>query len=223
MRQSRAGKGFAWVRRHPILWTAVVPLLLNLLYAIYHGILGVLNQSVWFASMCAYYSVLSAMRFSAVLCGRRGRSAAGIARAYFVMRLTGALMIVWSLLLTGVIYVSLSQNIATKYDEILMITIAAYTFYKVAMAITRAVKAKKNPAPLERVLRGIRYAEVAASVLTLQRSMLASFGSMTEPKAHLLNRISGAAVCLFVLCLGVAMVVRGIRKEEISLWQSRNW
>lgn len=205
-----------------ILWTAVLPLLVNLLYALYHGIFGAVNQSVWFAVLCAYYSVLSAMRFLVVLCERKGRSAAGIAGVYFVMGLTGILMIVWSFILAGVIYVSLSQNLATRYNEIMMITIATYTFYKITTAVTCAIKAKKNCAPLEMVLHNIRYAEVAASVLTLQRSMLVSFGSMTEPKAHIMNGITGGAVCLLVLFLGAAMVTKGMKRKELSLWQNQN-
>ncbi len=46
------------------------------------------------------------------------------------MRLSGILLILLSFVLSGVIYISISQNIAVKYDEILMITIAAYTFFK---------------------------------------------------------------------------------------------
>ena len=39
---------------------------LNLLYALYNGALGLMNRSIWFAAMCAYYIILAAMRFSAI-------------------------------------------------------------------------------------------------------------------------------------------------------------
>ena len=51
-----------------VIFSASIGLLINILYAFYHGMLGLMNQSLWFVAMGAYYVVLGAMRFSAVLC-----------------------------------------------------------------------------------------------------------------------------------------------------------
>lgn len=64
-RQDRRGTAI------PVVLTAALGFLLNLLYALYHGMLGVIGMSVWFITMCAYYTVLGTMRLSAVLCERR--------------------------------------------------------------------------------------------------------------------------------------------------------
>lgn len=175
----------------------------NLLYALYHGVLAVLNGSVWFAAMCAYYVILSAMRLSAALCRGKERS---------VKRLCGVLLVALSAVVAGVNYISLSQNIAVKYEKITMITIAAYTFYKLGLSVFRAVRRRRYPLPLHGVIRGIGYAETAASVLTLQRSMLVSFEGMEEAEIRTMNLLTGGGVCLFVLGLGVFMVVRGKKK-----------
>ena len=201
-------------QRYRVLLFATISFSLNLLYAFYHGILGVVNCSLWFVTMCAYYIILGTMRFSAVMCSRKNAPAYSLDTEYFVMRLSGILLIVLCFVLTGVIYVSLSQNIATKHDEITMITIATYTFGKITMAIIKAVKQHKNPSPILAVIRTIGYAEVAASVLTLQRSMLASFGAMRAVEMLRMNACTGAAVCLFVLILGIVMIVKG--KERIE-------
>ena len=81
------------------------------------------------------------------------------------------------------------------------------------MAVSRAVKQRKTPSPLLAVIRSIGYAEVAASVLTLQRSMLVSFGAMGKDNIHLMNALTGAAVCVFVLALGAGMARKGIKRE----------
>lgn len=216
------GKRFVRERRYRIVLTAAFSLILNLLYAFYHGVLGMVHVSLWFVTMCAYYTILSTMRFSAVLCAHRTRSASSVDTEYFVMRLSGILLILLSVVLTGVIYLSLSQNIARKYDKITMITIAAYIFYKVTLSVIQAVKGRKNSVPLLAVIRTIGYAEVAASVLTLQRSMLASFGTMNRTDAHRMNLLTGAAVCLFVFVLGIATTVRGVRRKEKPVWQNQN-
>lgn len=212
--KTQIGKQFINEQRSRIILFAVFNFFINVLYAFYNGILGVVNQSIWFIVMCAYYIILSSMRLSAVLCERKNKNTLSADIEYFVMRLCGILLIVLSMVLAGVIYISLSQNIASKYGEIVMITIATYTFYKITMMIIRAVKQRKNPSPLLSVIRNIGYAEVAASVLTLQRSMLVSFGEMDIADIRLMNIWTGSVVWLFVLLLGMIMIIRGIKKKE---------
>lgn len=195
--------------RFRAIWMTAFGLLCNFLYALYHGILGALNLSMWFSAMCAYYIILGAMRFFAVRCGRKAGAAPDLETEYFVMKLS------------GVIYVSLSQNIATRYGEIVMITIATCTFYKITLAIIRAVRQRNNSSPLLAVIRNISYAEVATSVLTLQRSMLVSFGGMSREGIHSMNAMTGAAVCAFVLLLGIYMIVRGVKKGELHMARSK--
>lgn len=188
--------------------SAAITFVFHLLYALYHGILGIINLSMWFLAMCAFYGILATMRFSAVLCGYRRDADT----ERFVMKLSGILLAVLSFVLGAVIYISLSQNIAAKHGEIIMITIAAYTFYKITMVIVKAVKQHRDPSPLLKVVRSISFAEVAASILTLQRSMLASFGSMDEKQIQTMNIMTGTAVCLFVLMLGISILIEGIKK-----------
>ena len=102
-----------------------------------------------------------------------------------------------------------------------MITIATYTFYKITIAVIKAVKQHKNSSLLLKTIRNIRYAEVAASILTLQRSMLVSFGAVEADKIWLMNSVTGAAVCLFVLMLGISMIIKAIRKDY-ELWENQN-
>ena len=179
----------------------------NVLYAVYHGVLGVINQSLWFTAMCAFYSILAVMRFSAALCSRRKKFASSADAEYFVMKLTGVLLSAMSLLLAAIIYISLSQNIAVRHGEIIMITIATYTFSKITIAIVNAVKYRKSSALLLGVIRKISYADVAASVLTLQRSMLVSFEPTDDRQIEVMTVVSGAAVCVFVLLLGISMLI----------------
>ena len=152
------------------------------------------------------------MRFSAILCERNHPKLPDNVTELFVMKLSGVLLVTLSIVLATVSYISLSQNIAAKHGEIIMITIATYTFYKITMAIVKAVKQHKNPSPLLKTIRNIGYAEVAASILTLQRSMLASFGSMSTGNIHFMNAVTGAAVCLFVLILGLSMIAKSMKK-----------
>ena len=219
--KTTVGKRVISEQRYRMVLSAAVSLSFHFLYALYHGVLGVVHSSLWFITMCAYYTILSVMRFSAILCERKNHSKISIDAEYFVMTLTGILLSALSLVLIGVIYLSLTEHIAAKYESVIMITIAAYTFYKITMAILRAVTQRNNPSPLLAVIRCIGYSDVAASVLTLQRSMLVSFGTMSDANTALMNSLTGAAVCLFILALGISMIKKGIKKKGAALWQNQ--
>lgn len=212
--KTKIGERAVQDQRYRIILTATLSLFLNLSYAAYHGALGIMGQSWWFIALCAYYIILGITRFSAVLCERKSNSAPSIDTEYFVLCISGILLLLLGCVLVGVNYMSLTENIATKYGEITMITIAAYTFGKVTMAIIRVVKQRRNPSPLLAAIRRIGYAEVAVSVLTLQRSMLVSFGEMEEGTFYLMNALTGAGVYLFVSVLGITMIKESRGKKH---------
>lgn len=198
---------------------AAVSLGCNCLYALYHGVLGLVHLSLWSLSLGAFYAILAVARFCALLSGRTRAGETATASGGFVMAVSGALLLLLSVVLAGVLAISLSQHIATAYDTVTMITIATYTFYKITAAVVNRVR-RPGTSALSRVIRNIRYAEVAASVLTLQRSMLASFGTPEETPADWMNGLTGAAVCLFILSLGIYLMLNA-RKEDSS-WQNQN-
>lgn len=186
-----------------MLLTAGAGFLVDLLYALYHGTLGLREGSAWFLTLCAYYTLLGAVRFGAVLCGRKGNP---LPRTeVFVTRLSGGLLILLSLVLAGVSYLSLAYGMATRHDIILMITIATYTFTKLGMAIVRAIRHRGDPSLLPAVIRRVSYAELAASIYTMQRSMIVTFDGGAAGAMLILNALTGGAVFLFVFILGISL------------------
>ncbi len=191
----------------------------NLLYALYHGVIAWLQGSLWFWAMCAFYGVLALLRFLAVWYARKRRKAPSAQTR--IIQGSGLLLMLLSIILAGVNYLSLSQKIAVKYEKITMITIATYTFYKITMAVIQRVKQRAAPSSLGTVLRNIRYAEAAASVLTLQRSMLVSFGEMGPEQSTLLNALTGAGACLLICVVGMMLAIKA--GKEKTKWQNQNW
>ena len=90
---------------------------------------------------------------------------------------------------------------------IIMITIATYTAWKVTMAIVNIVKAHKKKALLLITLRNIGCADAAMSVLTLEHSMIATFGSGESRLAATMDGAVGMGAFLIVLLLGISMIV----------------
>ena len=202
------GKTLKYNKQYRIVSFAICGFSMNLVYAFYHGILGILSHSVWFLSLCAYYTVLSSMRFGVIMQDRRN-----VSTEVFITKFCGILLVVLAFVLSASTYLSLITNTAAKHREIVMITIATYTFYKVILAIVNMVKSRKENSLLYSTLRNIACADAAASMLSLQRSMLVSFAGKSASEIYIMNAITGAAVFVLIVFLGLGMILRS-RKEQ---------
>ncbi len=186
---------------------AVIGLIINVAFAMYNGILGIASHSVWFVAVCIYYLILAVMRFSAVLNSKKNT----LQKEQLALSMPGVMLIILSILLGRIYYLSLSMNVASKFGEITMITVATYTFYKITMAVIRAIKDKKKAYPTVIAIHSIGYCEAAVSLLNMQRSMLITFGTdMPKTEITVLNACTGMAVFLFTLGLGIFIVRKSV-------------
>lgn len=185
--------------------TTVCALIFNVAYACYNAVLGIQTGSVWFITSCIYHVLLGGMR-CAVMTRHR----------HFTMKTCipfGGILTVVSFTLGGMVYISIAQNLATVHSTIPMITIATYTFTKIAMAITENIR-HKHPSPPMLAVQVLRLCEIAVSVFTMQQSMLVSFGGMRTRDMCILNLCTGTAVCLFVLGCSIYLIRKGVSSHE---------
>lgn len=92
--------------------------------------------------------------------------------------------------------------------KIIMIAIAAFTTVKTTIAIVNIVKIKNIGNPIWVAIRNISCADAAGSILTMQRSMLASFGGMDIGTIRLMNMLTGIGICIIVFFLGIRLLRR---------------
>jgi len=211
LREHTALGKILWDQRDRVIFFATMGFTLNLAYALYHGILGIRFGSIWFLLLGAYYILLSVMRFSAVLYDRRSKKEQSLSER-FLVSFVGAMLILLSVILAFSVYLSFHYDIAIQHQEIMMITIATYTFYKNTLAIVNTVKAHKQKSPLLIAIRNIGCADASASLLTLQRSMLVSFEGMNSQDIGVMNALTGAGVCILTAALGIYMILKKERK-----------
>ena len=115
-------------------------LVTNFAYAIGNCAIGFLSHSWWFITVGAYYAVLAMARF-AVLRVKHSD-------ALFARRMTGILLVALSVCIVGVNVLSALKERGTAHHEIIMITIAAYTFTKITTAIIGVTKARRSMSPV---------------------------------------------------------------------------
>lgn len=177
---------------------------LNFAYAVGNCVIGFAAHSWWFITVGAYYAVLAATRFSVLQIKQKANENSDI--DLFAKRITGILLVALSFCLIGVNILSAIKERGTKHHEIVMIAIATYTFTKITIAIIGMVKSKKVASAIVRTLRNISFADAFVSVYTLQRSMLVSFPGMNPTEIQLFNILTGTAVWIVVLLLGINLI-----------------
>lgn len=186
-------------------------LLLNLAYALFHGVLGVKERSWWFFTLAVYYAVLAVMRFHAVNCGLREegkRSQAHTALA------CGLWLSFLAVVLSGMTYLMIHGQREAEEDFVVMIAIAAFTFWKAVTAVVRIVQAGKKKQLLLITLRNIGCADAAASMLTLEHMMVSTVQQSYDGFARAMDTAVGAGAFAVIFALGASLVILGIREGK---------
>ena len=184
--------------------TATINLMVNVAFAVGNSVIGFASHSWWFVTLGAYYLILTIARFAVLRIQHRSNGDIELQR--FSTKVTGILLVILSVCLIGIIVLSTVKDRGTIFHEIVMITIAVYAFTKVTLAIIRLVQSKRVTAPVTKALRNISLADALVSIYSLQRSMLVSFPGMAERDIQLFNILTGTAVWLFFLLLGINLI-----------------
>lgn len=175
--------------------------IVNLIFALYNCVLGLASFSWWFIAVGAYYIILSIMRIGVFAFSAKDRK-----NETFIMKFSGVMLFVLSVVLCGIVYLTTEQFGAIKYHEIAMITIATYAFTKITLAICGLITSRKSHSPSMKTLRSISFADAVVSIYSLQRSMLVSFEGMTAENIILFNALSGIGMCLIIIFIGINLI-----------------
>lgn len=181
-----------------------IGLIINFAYAVGNCVFGFISHSWWFVTVGTYYTVLATTRFLVLKVKRKAEG--DFETELFAKRITGILLLLLSVCLVGVNILSALKDRGSKYHEIVMITIATYTFTKITIAIIGLVKSRRINSPATSTLGNISFADAVVSVYALQRSMLVSFPGLEWAEIQLFNILTGIAAWVVVLVLGINLI-----------------
>lgn len=201
-----------------IILSTMPTFIINVAYTVYNGVLGVIHQSEWFITMAVYYSLLGIMRYHAVHTGRKISRMEDQSlvkkKELSVIKTEGILLLLLNLALSGVVLLTIVQDTAKRYSEIMVITIAAYTFYKIITSVINMIKVRKLQSPILITIRNISVADALVSVLTLQMTMLASFQGRSTLNINQMNAMTGMAACILISLLGISMIYYSYKRNK---------
>ena len=193
---------------------SVLSFVINIGFAVFNAVLGVITLSYWYAIFACYYIFLSVLR-GVILVGsyQAKKRAAGDETVYSVYklklyRMCGIFLLILELALAAAVSLMILSTRPTEYSEIMAITSAAYTFYKIIFAIVNVFKVRRLQDPMLQCFRNINLTDAAVSLLTLQVTLVAVFSDERTEMMNILNAVTGFIVCALTVVMGILMIVR---------------
>lgn len=196
----------------------------NLALALFQLVFAILNFSVMFYSLAAYYFLLALMRMYLLGYTRKHDPGENMIREYKRYRFCGVCMLFLNIALSVIITYTVLFETAKNYGMIVTISMAAFSFTALTVAIVNVVRYKRYNSPVFTATKDISLAVAVVSMLSLETSMFAAFedGKMNEGDIMLMMALTGFAVMAFVLGLAIFMIVRSSKGLKSCTNQAKN-
>ena len=130
-------------------------------------------------------------------------------------RLCGWIFLAMNIALCLMVFFMVYWNRTFQHHEITTIALAAYTFTAFTVAVINMVKYRKYNSPVYSASKAISFASACVSMLTLEATMLTTFGdgTMDAVTRKMLLGCTGGVISVFVVVMAVYM----IRQSSIKL------
>ena len=186
----------------------------NALYGILQLWLGFYHHTFWFYSLGAYYICLGVMRFFLVRHTTRYAPGERMQTELKKYRACGIVFLVMNLALALIIFFMVYWNRTFEHHMITAIAMAAYTFTTLTTAIINVIKYRKYNSPVFSASKAISLAAALVSMLTLESTMLTTFGdgTMTVMAQKWLLGATGGAISVLIVATAIYMIVVGTKK-----------
>ena len=212
--------GKLWIQKHPKLLSVLkdeelkfkiglyFEQLLNFSYGIFKIASGVILGSAWIGCDGIYNMAQALIQLFQIL---RRKNPGTVLHQWKSYRFCGFLILLMHLSLIGIVFQMINWNRAEDAGEIMVIATAVFAFYKFTSAFIDLAKDRKHTHPVDSSIRMLEFAQAIFAIFSLQASMFHTFGN-GESWEHLLNIITGCAVCLLIVSMGFYMIRRSNRE-----------
>ena len=187
-------------------------LIWNVAFAIFQLGLGFYHKSFWFYSMFAYYVMLGVMRFFLVKHTTKYKVNEQTEIEIKRYLICGWLLLFMNLALAVIVFFIVYFNKTFEHHMITTIAMAAYTFVTFTFAIINLIRYRKYKSPVYSAAKNISLISGAVSMLTLETTMLTTFGTTETPLfRQLMLSLTGVAVIGLAIFFASLMIKNGMK------------
>lgn len=192
-------------------------LIWNTAYALLQLGMGFWHHTFWFYSLAGYYISLAVMRFFLVRYTRKYMPGEKMLEELRKYRACGIVFLIMNLTISLMIFFMVYWNRTFHHHEITTIALATYTFTSFTLAIANMLQYRKHNSPIYSASKAISLASACVSMLTLESTMITTFGdgTMTLAERRTLLGVSGGVISAFIIAMAIFMIVQGTNKIKL--------
>ncbi len=196
------------------LLTSSFSFIINIVFLFYNLIFGIIYNSVWNWSISIYYALLIIFRAVVLLNEKKwikqDVEISNIKREKLFAIICWCMIIMDLSIIAPITLMSLSKRVV-DIGTIPAITIASYTTYKVTLAIINYSKKKSKLNLSIKALRLITLKDAIVSILTLQNTLVITFGDSISMRT--LTAISSAGLLIVLISLTILTIINKNKKR----------
>lgn len=183
-------------------------LIYNTAYALLQLGMGFWHHTFWFYSLAGYYICLAVMRFFLARYTIKHKPGEKMREELIRYRLCGWIFLAMNIALSLMVFFMVYWNRTFRHHETTTIALAAYTFTAFTVAIINMVKYRKYNSPVYSASKAISFASACVSMLTLEATMLTTFGdgTMDAITRKILLGCTGGVISVFVVVMATYMI-----------------
>ncbi len=184
-----------------------VGFVVDAVWAVANLTLGILQASVWFITLGAYYMIFSIIRMMLLLSSRwKPDIHADTPRR--IERFCGIMLLVSIFILSGIVTLVMKDLGGYEYGGVLIYAMATFAFYSLTSSIVSFVKLRKCDDIIAIVNSRVNLAIALVSIFAVEIAMLTAFGTAEDAQLKFVMPIlSGASIAIVIGFLGVRSVL----------------
>lgn len=183
---------------------------LCLVFAVYNIFIGFYHGLAWNKSIFAYYVCLFLIRFMIAKNMQKKIKKECVVSENMICYFSNLLILILNVFAIVPIVLMCLFRKTVNVSTITAITIATYTFYKVVVSIIKLSKIKNRQSALLVASDNVDFVDAIMSILTLQNTLILTFGSVTKSISILCVVTSSLFVIMLII---FSLIVLKISKQ----------
>lgn len=204
---------------------SLVTLVINVAFAVFNLVLGIIISSSFYIIMSSYYLFLSIAKYMIYRGSKKTLKLKTekdkMIKNYKTYRSTGIFLIFMELVFIASIVQTLSGGKEIRYGVIITISFAAFTFTKLGLALYNVFKAKRTNNLIVQAFRNISLTDALATLMSMQVTLVTVYSPDEIDMFTPMNIVTGASIVIIGLSIGILMIGKANRK--IALERNTNY
>lgn len=202
--------------------TALPGIIGGLAYAIFNLTVGIMQSSLWLASVGIYTLCLATGKIYIVHGMQRCiREDAEHLNEWERRRcrLAGIWLAVLTLIMTGIITQMIQTNKSFDLSGLVLYVYAFYTVYAVTFSIANIYLFRFSESPVRFALKAMHFARALMSLLVLQTALVGNSTFIIEFVKQFMNAFTGIAIIVATFITAIVLLWKGKPPRELKPWE----